>query len=75
MAYINSKVFAEKTEFYNLVSIIVEEEIYKDIDDKLERYAKDIQVVLENTRVGILPTPMERKAFNIASLNETLYYD
>ena len=35
-----------------------------------DRYAKDIQSVLENTKVVIIPTPKETPAFNIASLNE-----
>ncbi len=75
MAYINSKVFAEKEEFYNLVSIIVEEEIYDSIKEKIKRYALDIQGVMENTRVVIFPTPKDTDPFNIASLNEALYYE
>jgi hypothetical protein len=75
MAYIDSRVFAEKSEFYNLVSIIVEENIYNNIKEKLNRYALDIQGVMENTRVVILPTPNTADVFNIASLNESLYFE
>jgi len=57
------------------VSIIVDTDTYSDIDSELERYAKDIQGVLENTKVVILPTPINTPAFNIASMNEALYYE
>jgi hypothetical protein len=52
------------------VSVIVDTETYDDIRSELDRYAKDIQSVLENTKVVIIPTPKETPAFNIASLNE-----
>jgi len=68
-------VFAQNRDFYNIVSIIVDEEIYSDIDDKVKRYATDIQNTLENTKVVILPTPRTSSAFDIASLNENLYFE
>ena len=52
------------------MSVIVDTETYDDIRSELDRYAKDIQSVLENTKVVIIPTPKETPAFNIASLNE-----
>jgi hypothetical protein len=58
-----------------LVSIIVDEDTYSKINSELKRYALDIQGVLENTKVVILPTPKNTDAFNIASLNESLYYE
>jgi hypothetical protein len=41
----------------------------------LNRYAEDIQGVLENTRVAIFPTPDNTTPFQIASLNESLYFE
>lgn len=70
-----SYTFAVQTPFHNIVSIIVDEEIYSSVKNELERYSMDIQWVLENTKVIILPTPKKTSAFNIASLNESLYYD
>ena len=67
-------VFAADEGFYDLVSIVVEEEIYDDIRSELDRYAKDIQWVLANTKVVILPTPKNTNAFKIASLNESLFF-
>jgi len=58
-----------------LVSIIVDEDSYDEVSVEINRYATDIQGVLENTKVVILPTPINTKAFNIASLNESLYYE
>lgn len=75
LSYINSKVFAEERDFYNLVSIIVEEEIYDSIESQVQRYAQDIQGVMENTRVAIFPTPSTSTAYQIASLNESLYLE
>ena len=70
-----NKVSAEDKDFYNIVSIIVNEDIYNSVSAEVERYAKDIQWVLENTRAVILPVPSDTKAFNIASLNESLYFE
>ena len=60
---------------YNLVSIIVEEDVYDELDNEIERYAQDIQWVLENTKTIIIPTKKETNPFNIASLNEKLYFE
>jgi len=70
-----SKTSAASGDFYNLVSILVNEDIYSWVKTKLKRYAKDIQNNLENTRVVILPVPKDSSAFQIASLNEWLYFD
>ncbi len=67
--------FAWNEEFYNIVSVLVDEDIYPSIKTEIDRYGKDIQWVLENTKVVILPTPKNTPAFNIASLNESLYFD
>jgi hypothetical protein len=66
---------AGSSNFYNLVSIIVDEATYGDISSDLNRYAEDIQGVLENTRVAIFPTPDNTTPFQIASLNESLYFE
>ena len=73
--FFDFKTFAKNTEFYNLVSIIVDENTYNSIHSELNRYAKDISWVLDNTKVVIFPTPVNTSAFNIASLNESLYYN
>lgn len=72
-----SSVFARESDFNNLVSILVEEEIYNtgNISSRIERYARDIQSVLENTRTVIIPVPSDASVFDIASLNERLYQE
>jgi len=67
--------YADTKEFHNIVSLIVEENIYDDISSKLLRYSRDVQAVLENTRVVILPTPSNASPLDIASLNESLYFE
>jgi len=49
--------YASSKDFFSLVAVVVEEEIYSDIKSEVVRYSEDIQGVLENTRVVILPTP------------------
>jgi hypothetical protein len=75
--FIDYKTFAEDQAFFNIVSIIVNEEVYEDnfLKSKIDRYWKDIQNTLENTKVIILPTPASASAFQIASLNESLYFE
>ena len=70
-----SGVSANQETFYSLVSIIVEDSIYPKVKSELERYATDVQRTLENTRVVILPAPKDASAFQIASLNEWLYFE
>jgi hypothetical protein len=69
------KTNAENKDFYNLVSVIVNEDIYSGVESKLKRYAKDIESVLDNTKVVLIPTPQDASAFQIASLIESLYYE
>jgi hypothetical protein len=71
----NFWVYAWNSDFYNLVSIIVDKTTYENITNKIHRYADDIQNTLENTKVAIFPTPSWTKPFNIASLNEALYFE
>ena len=67
--------YAGNSDFYNLVSIIVDENTYDEVDSEIEKYAKNIQGVMKNTKVVILPTPKNTSAFKIASLNEALYFE
>lgn len=69
------KVFAWSAEYYDLVSVIVDQDSYDEVKSELNRYAEDIQWVLENTKVVIIPTPINTPSFNISSLNESLYFD
>ncbi len=73
--FFSQQTFADEEKFYNLVSVIVDEDIYDDVRSKLVRYTQDIQGVLENTRVVILPTPSTATSLDIASLNEKLYFE
>jgi hypothetical protein len=57
------------------VSILVDNEIYNEVKDSVETYAEDIQKQLNNTKVIIIPTPKSATAFQIASLNENLFYE
>lgn len=70
-----SSASAGNKEFVNLVSIIVDEESYNAVKGKIVRYSRDIQNTLENTRVVVLPTPSNASVLDIASLNESLYFE
>lgn len=73
--FFKKDVYAENRPFYNLVSIIVDEDIYSWVNDSLKRYARDIESNLKETKVVIVPTPKESSVFDISSLIETLYYE
>lgn len=75
LPFFDFKTFAWDEDYYNIVSIIAEDNVYNELKSEIERYSKDIQWVLENTKVIIFPTPKDTNAFNIASLNESLYFD
>ena len=70
-----SLVLARESSFYSLVSIIVDEKTYSEIKPELDRYSRDISNVLENTKVVILPVPENASVFQIASMNEAMYFD
>ncbi len=74
-SFFPSKAEASSKENFNLVSVIVSEDIYSSVKSKLDRYAHDIEWVLKNTKVVIIPTPSNSSSFQIASLNESLYFD
>ncbi len=73
--FFGSRAYALEKEFVNLVSIVVDEDTYDEVRTKLVRYSRDIQGVLENTRVVILPTPADASVIDIASLGESLYLE
>ncbi len=68
-------IFAADSKNYNLVSIFVQEEIYSGVKNSIDKYARNIQWVLENTKTMIIPIPGNTHPFNIASLNEKLYFE
>ena len=70
-----SSVSAVNPQTKALVSILVNEEVYDWVESRVERYAEDIQKQLEKTRVVIIPVPSDATVFEIASLNENLYYE
>jgi hypothetical protein len=53
----------------------VQEEIYDGVKSSVNTYARNIQKVLENTKTMIIPIPGDTHPFNIASLNEKLYFE
>jgi hypothetical protein len=50
---------AENKEYVNLVAVVVQEDIYNSVDSVLKRYAKDIESVLSETKVVLVPTPKD----------------
>jgi len=60
----------------DLISFIVDTDIYSGtVKSKINRYAEDIQAYLPHTRVVIFPVSKVSNPFNIASINEKLYYE
>jgi len=74
-------VFAADDNKYNIVSLIVDEDLYdtsifsSDIKTEIDRYAEDIQKTLPMTKVMIFPTKSSENPHNIASLLEKLYLE
>ncbi|MDR1988348.1 MAG: hypothetical protein LBQ24_06600 [Candidatus Peribacteria bacterium] len=71
----NFLVSADSNEIFDLVSIIVDEDTYSKLKSEVDRYGKDVSSVLENTKTVILPISKGTTAFQIASMNESLYYE
>ena len=53
---------------------MVQEDIYSSVKASIDLYAKNIQKTLEKTKVVVIPAPSTAKAFDIASLLESLYF-
>lgn len=68
-------IFASDNKNYHVVSLFVQEEIYSWIKASVDRYARNIQWTLENTKTMIIPIPGDTHPFNITSLNEKLYFE
>jgi hypothetical protein len=68
-----SSAYAENRAFSDIVSVIVSKKAYDELKSKIERYAEDISSTLENTRVVVLPVKKDTTAFQIASMNESLF--
>jgi len=66
---------ASSNEYYDLVSIIVDEKTYSKISSEIKKYSKDITTTLENTKVVVLPFPETATSYDIASINEALYFE
>jgi hypothetical protein len=45
------------------------------LKSEIDRYAEDIQGVLENTRAVILPVPENIDTFSLTTLNESLFFE
>lgn len=73
--YVFYSAYADQLKYENLVSVLVNEDIYSWTKAKVKRYAKDIQDELWNTKVVIIPVPSDAVPFEIASLNEKLYFE
>jgi hypothetical protein len=58
----------------DVVSLLVEEELFSKISRDIDTYARRIQAKLPKTRTVILTYPRDAHPFLIASANERLYY-
>lgn len=72
---LSSEASADVVESTNLVSLIVEEEAWDELDDEITQYADDIRSRLPNTRAVIFTVSSDLNPYQIASLNERLYYE
>jgi hypothetical protein len=76
--FIRFGVSAEDTiESTNLVAIFVDEDMYDDIEDDIERYASDyIQGTISNTKAVVYPINTTTfKAQDITQMLENMYFD
>lgn len=73
--YMVNQSYADSDTYYNIVSILVSDSVYSKIEDKVERYAKDISKSLENTKTVIISIPEKADTHQIASINEKLYFE
>lgn len=60
----------------DVISFIVDDAIYTGaVKSKIFQYAQDVQSYLPNTRVVIFPVQKTTNPYNIASINEKLFYE
>ena len=58
----------------NIVSLVVEETVFRKMSTDIDTYARRIQSLLPNTRAVILTFPESAHPYLIASANERLYF-
>lgn len=67
---------AAESDFPNLITVVVNEGMYSgDLDDKIDRYAADVQASLPGSRVSVVTIPNDTPPEKIAALLEKLYYE
>jgi predicted transcriptional regulator len=69
------KLSADSATNYQIVSIIVHEDVYSSVQSRVKRYAEDIQAKLNNTKAIIYTVPRDITPQKIAALNEKLFYE
>jgi hypothetical protein len=69
------KLSAQSDRNYELVSIIVHEDIYNSLKSEIKTYAADIQAKLNNTKALIYTVPNDITPQKLATLNEKLFYE
>jgi hypothetical protein len=69
------QISADPAQNYQIVSIIVHEDVYNSIQSRVKRYAEDIQAKLNNTKALIYTVPRDITPQKIAALNEKLFYE
>ncbi len=69
------QIFAQDATKVKVVSIFVQQEIYRQVSSQIKRYAQDIQWVIPDTRTMIIPVSSQEHPYNIASLIEKLYFE
>ena len=57
-----------------IISFIVDKETYSNFSSEINTYAKDIEGYMDNVRVSIFPVPRTINPYEIASINEKLYF-
>ena len=68
------KTQAEEPSNARVVSFIVDENTYDEFSSEISTYAKDIEGYMDNVRVAIFPVPHTINPYEIASINEKLYF-
>lgn len=64
----------ESNNHEDIVSLLVEEELFRKISSDIDTYARRIQNKLPNTRTVILTYPRNTEPYLIAAANERLYF-
>jgi len=70
-----NKAQAEESSNSRIISFIVDETTYDQHTSEINTYAKDIQWYMDNVRVSVFPVPRTINPYEVASINERLYYE